>query len=78
MIYFLTKSVLPFALLSCIIRHGEIVFENAGDVGGMVAQALSVYGKLAPKLLPTVKEENEDMNEVERQSFTSEVNINLD
>jgi len=49
---------------------------NAGDVGSMVAQAMSIYGKLGTKTLPTVQEEQEDDTVSPRH--ISEVNINLD
>ena len=42
----------------------------------MVAQAMTIYGKLSTKTLPTVQEEREDVNDLERH--ISEVNINLD
>ena len=67
-----------------VTAFGEIAKEsntillpaNAGDVGSMVAQAMTIYGKLATKTLPTVQEEREDVNDLERH--ISEVNINLD
>ena len=49
---------------------------NVGDVGSMVAQAMSIYGKLGTQVLPTVKEEKEDITDLEHH--ISEVNINLD
>ena len=42
----------------------------------MVAQAMAVYGNLNTKTLGTVKEESEDVTDLERH--ISEVNINLD
>ena len=67
-----------------VTAFGEIAKEsntillpaNAGDVGSMVAQAMTIYGKLSTKTLPTVQEEREDVNDLERH--ISEVNINLD
>lgn len=49
---------------------------NASDIGSMVAQAMAVYGNLNTKTLGTVKEESEDVTDLERH--ISEVNINLD
>ena len=48
---------------------------NVGDVGSMVAQAMSIYGNLGKKALPTVKEESEDV--IDLANHISEVNINL-
>ena len=48
---------------------------NVGDVGSMVAQAMSIYGNLGTKALSTVKEECEDLTDL--GNHISEVNINL-